>query len=860
GQDSAVANPWRAALRPLLAPAAGGWWRPAGRLLYDLQRVCVDHEREIYSVNVVEWLATLCRKPLYRPLPRQRLAMAARHLAAAAHRLAGCQVTGTDRDRVGRLLHAAHHAAEHRLRAALAPGVHDALDAVDLVPQNAVEAAGREKLVQELLDAVLRDGYLTFGGVRDTISRNAMRCHDLRTAAEWAGYDQLMKLDVRLGDALDGVYRRGEVYRYLFQKLSSLLFANPVGRLLTRTLILPVAGAYLLLEALQHTLGTLLAKVFHTHTHLLPVWKPPPDPVADAETAQRVADQFDPNLLYKHPHTFVPWVLTAVLILLLINWPAFRRWAGRATAAGFRWLAFVLIELPDRLVRNPVVLATANSRAVRSTFRHGVKPLVVAAAFAWLFLYHKRPSVQAAGFVAVFIAAGVLLNSRPGRAAEQAALYAIRVGWVRFTADKIGTFFRGIMRFFGRLLEAADRALYAVDEWLRFRHGGGRAALVGKAVLGVAWFYVAYVFRFALNLLVEPQVNPIKHFPVVTVSHKLLLPLAIPGRGAPSPLGGVLVWLFGASKGTADAVAATVVWGIPGIFGFLAWELRENWKLYRANLPSTVQPVRFGSHGESVAQLLRPGFHSGTLPKAFAKVRSALAKAPAPGPGPASGVEVVAAAGAEPAHPALPPAAHKHLETVEHVEESVRWYVDRAFLGLLNRHPAFADLQVRLADVRLGPTRIVLLFDCPAACPDPLRIEFEQVAGWVVAEVPARGWTTQLNGAAGAQFAVALRGFFKMSAVDLVQGDVDACFAPRAVRWRLRPKVLVVRPDERPEVEATYALHEREMSPDFDAGPADPSLPILAREKVLFRASDVTWAEWVNAWDVPRPPNSSRPA
>ena len=45
---------------------------------------------------------------------------------------------------------------------------------------------------------------------------------------------------------------------------------------------------------------------------------------------------------------------------------------------------------------------------------------------------------------------------------------------------------------------------------------------------------------------------------------------------------------------------------IPGIFGFLAWELKENWKLYRANRPKTLRPVQVGSHGESLARLIAP--------------------------------------------------------------------------------------------------------------------------------------------------------------------------------------------------------------------------------------------------------------
>ena len=37
-------------------------------------------------------------------------------------------------------------------------------------------------------------------------------------------------------------------------------------------------------------------------------------------------------------------------------------------------------------------------------------------------------------------------------------------------------------------------------------------------MLGLVWFFAAYVIRLYTNLLIEPQVNPIKHFPVVTVA------------------------------------------------------------------------------------------------------------------------------------------------------------------------------------------------------------------------------------------------------------------------------------------------------------------------------------------------------
>jgi hypothetical protein len=66
---------------------------------------------------------------------------------------------------------------------------------------------------------------------------------------------------------------------------------------------------------------------------------------------------------------------------------------------------------------------------------------------------------------------------------------------------------------------------------------------------------------------------------------------------------------------------------LPGIFGFLVWELKENWRLYAANRPADLQPVLIGHHGETMARFLRRGLHSGTLPKLFAKLRRSETRA-----------------------------------------------------------------------------------------------------------------------------------------------------------------------------------------------------------------------------------------
>ena len=103
------------------------------------------------------------------------------------------------------------------------------------------------------------------------------------------------------------------------------------------------------------------------------------------------------------------------------------------------------------------------------------------------------------------------------------------------------------------------------------------AALVAKAALGLLWFFVAYVLRFAVNVLIEPQINPIKHFPG---GHRRPQAAAAALQAVRRPAG---------SRHGHEHVRGMArrhrrsIWCIPGIFGFLVWELKENWRLYAAN-------------------------------------------------------------------------------------------------------------------------------------------------------------------------------------------------------------------------------------------------------------------------------------
>ena len=53
---AAEVEPWRKLLLALARQTPRGFWTVEARLLYDLQKACLDRERPLYTVDPMEWL------------------------------------------------------------------------------------------------------------------------------------------------------------------------------------------------------------------------------------------------------------------------------------------------------------------------------------------------------------------------------------------------------------------------------------------------------------------------------------------------------------------------------------------------------------------------------------------------------------------------------------------------------------------------------------------------------------------------------------------------------------------------------------------------------------------------------------
>ena len=419
-----------------------------------------------------------------------------------------------------------------------------------------------------------------------------------------------------------------------------------------------------------------------------------------------------------------------------------------------------------------------------------------------------------------FLAINLALNSPLGRYLDQLITEQLMRGWRELQIRVFAAAFHWIMDSFHFLLNGLERVLYTVDEWLRFRSGDNRLSVFVKLVGGGIWFFVSYVTAFAFTLLLEPQINPIKHFPVVTVSHKLLFtagPLIVSQL---SPYLGEV---------RANTIVWSTIWLIPGVFGFLVWELKENWRLYAANRARHLKPVPIGRHGEPLLRLLRLGIHSGTLPRLFGRLRHAGRKAMQTGQW----------------RP-----VHKHLERLRGVEESLRSFIDRELLTLLAESRAWRGTRLTVDRIQAATNQVLAEIGHPGVVQEPVQLVFQERAGWIIVSLARRGWLDAVPVEQREAFLQAVRGLYHWAGVDLVWEQVVAQFGPTVTWYDVNAEGLLLWRNGRYAAAELYRLRDTSANASWTPPPYRVTeVSPATRDEIFFSRSRLTWDAWVQMWE-----------
>jgi|GEM_PF-2471395 len=710
----------------LLAAATEADGRRYRRLTHDLRKASLDAERPLERGDVLRFVLSFGRRPLVQPLPFLGPVRVIRHLARARKRAVYAPLTDA--------IDAAIDRHEQHLRTRLRPVLREALGPAAHVG-NVVEAVSFDKMIDELIDRLVAKGRLDFPTIRDGVSRNHAKLGDVRPRD--LVHDPLLAADRALATDLDGVHRRGEIYRRVLHRMSALAFGTPIGRALTRFALIPAIAAYAVIEALQHTIGLLV------HLELM------------------------------HPLTFIA---LALFVLGLVNFARVRHVTSVVLHAVGRGLHAVFIAFPRWLAAR----AFFKSTGWRIVAHWLLEPALIALPFSlpiWLWV-DLPPPLHVTLALFPFVIAVVLVNSALGLRLEEATTDAI-VRTRRFlTEDLLPGLFGWVLAVFRALLEGFERALYAVDERLRVRAGARRRHVVLLAFIAVPWRVISYIARLYVNLSLEPKVNPVKHFPAVTIGHKLVLPLSLGLRASLEPTLG---------STAADTIATVVLFVVPGLFGFLAWELKENWRLYAKNRPKMLRPTVVGSHGETLRRLLRPGFHSGTLPKLFKKLRKAIRRKP--GLGRARALASLA--------------AKRH-----HLEQDLHDFIARDVLALAAR----ADVHLAIQAIELASNRVRVRFDSDEV------FTIEEQSGHIVGsfQPPPHEPAVQLL----------VAGLHRLAAVDFIRETIAAGVSNAA--YDIDERGLVVWP----------------CAASAAGGDTDYTTEVV-RDLAAFTTPPILWSDWV---------------
>jgi len=756
------------------------------------------------------WLLSFGSRPLRRELPGVGLLKAHSELAKARTLMFRSELKTEWVREILDWIAAFQHQVEERVHHFFRPIFRQAFELAGFAPQSLVEKAALDSVLDNMVERLLETRQLSFGDIRDILARNQLKLPDVKGPITWLRGDQLMGLDRSLSRLCPGAYRPSEIYTRELQRVSSLFYANSPGRFLLLWFILPFLITLVLWkfpqfmhEEIPRFFGMvtrdpeLYDRIMEWEKERLPAYDPDNwvHPVlASVEDFINHKNEPESRIVLGSPPLLA---LTFLYMVLLLHVPLVRDWSWTLWEGFSRLVRTILVDWPYRLLTNPWVRKLLEFPPIRWFWTMGLKPALLAGIVYWLvspYLHflEVRPIVRV-GLFLVFMGG-----------------FASRY-WIRAEAwlwDVFGEFMhdlgvQSIYRLFSLIywvarliLDWISLALLNVTEWLRPKPKSTGFSLFAKAALSMIFMPLLGLLRFILIVLVEPQVNPIKHFPTVTVGHKFMLVLIVPFAQKLESLG--LNWEM------AFTVSLGIITGIPGFFGFMVWELMENWRLYAANRPTRLTRVRLGGHGESFTSLFRPGFHSGTIAKLYRRLRGAAGM------------------------------RRLRLELdLHHQKAALEKSIERQANTLLE----FVDNPSRFSLKTVGIRGIRLEIRQQGL--KPQSFAYEVVAG--------RAWAwTRLVQPSSDQVKQAFAGLEASLGIQVHARDIDPI---PGTRWDTDGRVLRIQTSSE-----TIVYDLEETNQPLVGQPEGSGAPPLDLNKLDRRLVSPTWEEWVKYWGPAREP------
>ncbi len=775
---------WESSLLPLLDKADQGTSPVEARLLSELQKACEDHEQEIYRIDFLGWALSLGKSSAQRPLRFQRLLKINQRLKDASLNAITTRLAFSDRKNLETLLHNFWKQNEFALREEIRPIIETNLQSVGLKGEGAFGEIARRRLVEEFLDRIIEQGYLNYSELRDMLSRNHLKLEDVKDATAFFKGDALLTLDEKLSSQLDGVYRRSDFYLRWLEKFTSLNFGTEIGRTVTKFLTIPFGGSFLLTESVDLIHGKI--------------------------TGERIPD-LTRTLCF---------ITLGLLFFALTNSFTFLTIILNGLFLFWNVIKFIFYKVPSNILNWTPLLIFWKSLPVQIIYSHVLKPLLFTEAIAiWFSKLNPFHLFE----IVLFIGFTLLLNSRPGRLVSEFALTGLSTLAKLIQDGLISILFSIMLQGFKKTLEWVEFILQLVNDSLRLRGKSKPWQVLLRGVLGALWAPVAFFARFYTIVLLEPGINPIK-FPISSVAAKFVYPIILPQTtnivNTFSPfIGDVLSNLF----------FGTTIWLLPDFFGFLFWETKENWGLYKANRPESLRPMAVGPYGETIPQLLKPGFHSGTIPKLFMKLRKAEQEA------------VLKSDWRK---------ARTLRLDLQNIKERIIRFIERDLLIPMQQNNKSFVKSLRVSDISLGLNRIQAdLTGINENGYASFIISFELIDGLLMGSISKPGGTLVLNEQQSRCLTLGIAGLYKFAGIDISREQVNSTLPSWVTDWKISFGKLVLLSTDNQTVYALINKSESKIKlesidPNFNCG-----TDTLDAERLIFSRTPLSWQEWSDGWD-----------
>lgn len=818
-------------------------------LLMDIENSRIDGNLEFSELNLWGWIRSFGGEPLRIPLPYQNQMRRLLYLGSALHKSHYLKLPKEKLNQYQQILQKACHMEEERIRDNLKPFIREAFEHQNLPLKNSQKKIAFLKIQEEMLDTIIERGHSHFTDLRDVLSRNHLKLEDLKVWEVFQG-DSLLRIDKELSKKLRGIHRSAEIYMRFLQVLSSLFFGTRRGRRISWCFFIPVGGAVVLL--------VLSKSILHHLFHINPF-----DPLTLFITV--VALEFFIHSKIFRKIVFSPFTLRPIFKKLLV-YPALGGGTLFLICCAYFWktliaykpqgmenLYFYLLGYGASFII-ALVLMVLKAKKIPSFLRNllvspalgGGVLFILCHIYFWnkLIADIKPQTMKEVHFAllvysAFFIMSFAFVNTRIGIKLSSGVGEAY--GWAVHAIGK-GLFLRVlffIIQCSRSFLKKMEHLVYVVSDYLRFIQGEKVSTSYTKALMVLLWTPFAYILSLYILLFIEPQINPLK-FPVVSIFYKVLL--------VKPELYTKLI--HGLEQGSGWLLPNTIAYGFAwftafvftGLFGFLAWELQENWRLYEHNASKVVKPVAVGSHGETITQFLRPGFHSGTLPHLFQKLRKATAQAEV------SKMDY---------SPVLP------LEQeMRHIEESIKRFADRDFLLTLRVHPLFEHFSGEVEKVEITSSAISVFMTLKKDRETwAFQTSFEEKKGYLVANFALKeGNLENLSSDQQKVMAYLLGAFYKKAGVDLTEEEIEVFLRQmyseyfdqkeQHLHYQVEPHAIRVtfRDSGTPGADSSMSRMRRglrRMSTLWKSS----NYRDLSLDKILFHRHNLEWASFNSIYD-----------